>query len=67
MKSITASHITFIFDLDKPKRLEISKKTINDETPTKIALDSNKLWDFSKVPHALISGATGGGKTYMIY
>lgn len=67
IKNINASHITFIFDLIKVERLIVNQDSLDNEASTKIALDSNKVWDFSKVPHALIAGATGSGKTYMIY
>ena len=67
IKNTTASHITFIFDLVKAERLTITKEKIKVKRPSNIILDSNKTWDFSKVPHALISGATGSGKTYMVF
>lgn len=67
IKNTSASHITFIFDLVKAERLTITKEEIKGERPSNIILDANKTWDFSKIPHALISGATGSGKTYMVF
>lgn len=34
---------------------------------TKIALTQQIIWDFVKAPHALITGITGGGKTYLLF
>ncbi|WP_422047699.1 FtsK/SpoIIIE domain-containing protein [Staphylococcus aureus] len=34
---------------------------------TKIALTQQIVWDFVKAPHALITGQTGGGKTYFLF
>ncbi|MCL9747438.1 FtsK/SpoIIIE domain-containing protein [Staphylococcus aureus] len=34
---------------------------------TKIALTQQIVWDFVKAPHALITGITGGGKTYLLF
>ena len=33
-------------------------------TDTIIPIDSRSRWDFFKAPHGLLSGVTGGGKTY---
>ncbi|MGL4973479.1 MAG: FtsK/SpoIIIE domain-containing protein, partial [Culicoidibacterales bacterium] len=32
-----------------------------------IPLDTIKTWDYTKTPHALISGVTSGGKTFMLF
>ncbi|CFF07597.1 FtsK/SpoIIIE domain-containing protein [Staphylococcus aureus] len=34
---------------------------------TKIYITHQILWDFMKAPHALITGVTGGGKTYFLF
>ncbi|HDP5920222.1 TPA: cell division protein FtsK [Staphylococcus aureus] len=34
---------------------------------TKIYITHQILWDFVKAPHALITGVTGGGKTYFLF
>ncbi|HFJ4867893.1 TPA: FtsK/SpoIIIE domain-containing protein [Staphylococcus aureus] len=34
---------------------------------TKIYIAHQILWDFVKAPHALITGVTGGGKTYFLF
>lgn len=67
IRNTHASHYTFHFDLDKPKRIDaqINNQKVDKYFP--IELDSNKEWDFSKIPHCLISGITGAGKTYFVY
>lgn len=67
LKNNSPSYITFVFDLEKPSRLILDISSTNISTSNNIELDSNKVWNFSKVPHALISGSTGSGKTFMIY
>ncbi|HDP5816556.1 TPA: cell division protein FtsK [Staphylococcus aureus] len=34
---------------------------------TKVYITHQILWDFVKAPHALITGVTGGGKTYFLF
>ncbi|WPF96934.1 FtsK/SpoIIIE domain-containing protein [Staphylococcus aureus] len=42
--------------------------TLNStEFDTKIYITQQILWDFVKAPHALITGVTGGGKTYFLF
>ncbi|MGT3738863.1 FtsK/SpoIIIE domain-containing protein [Staphylococcus aureus] len=43
---------------------EASETTYYD---TKIYITHQILWDFVKAPHALITGVTGGGKTYFLF
>lgn len=48
----------------------LSPHTLNDLIPDQshiLQLMKNVRWDVSKVPHALITGGTGGGKSYFIY
>ncbi|HBC4006341.1 TPA: cell division protein FtsK [Staphylococcus aureus] len=43
---------------------EVPETTYYD---TKIYITHQILWDFVKAPHALITGVTGGGKTYFLF
>lgn len=66
-----------LFDIVDEKGFK-SYKLINDPIQNRINItdikpDSGKLelmqgftWNYNKFPHALISGVTGGGKTYFI-
>lgn len=46
------------------KRLNFDEVTIGDG---KILLMKGVEWDFENLPHMIITGGTGGGKTYFIY
>lgn len=61
----------YIFTLnDKEERLIVSKDSFNLDSEQietdRIALSSDLFWNFSKNPHALICGSTGGGKSTFI-
>ncbi|MDY0406505.1 helicase HerA-like domain-containing protein [Virgibacillus sp. 179-BFC.A HS] len=59
--------VTYEFSVNKPDRIIVDKALLNDFDPLTIPLDSEKDWKFTNVPHGLIAGATGSGKTFMIY
>ncbi|HAR2858371.1 TPA: cell division protein FtsK [Staphylococcus aureus] len=44
-----------------------SEASNSTEFDTKIYITQQILWDFVKAPHALITGVTGGGKTYFLF
>lgn len=72
------NEVVYIFDLEEDQRLNVEKsgvKTIQTENGISqiydnklgsLTLSSGLDWDYSKVPHALIAGNTGGGKTFFI-
>lgn len=46
------------------KRISFEKVSASDG---KITLMNGVVWEYDKLPHMLITGGTGGGKTYFIY
>lgn len=61
----------YIFNLKDKERLKVSKENYNVEVEQqidneRIALSSDLFWNFTKSPHALICGSTGGGKSTFI-
>lgn len=60
----------YIFSLKDNERLKVSKDNSSFEIEQidneRIALSSDLSWDFAKHPHALICGASGGGKSTFI-
>lgn len=57
------------YTLSNKKIERIYLRSIADIQVTKgcIPLDTVKHWDYAKIPHALISGVTSGGKTFMLF
>lgn len=53
----------FLYDV-KVNRINIRDVVVKDG---KVPLMKNIYWDIDSVPHALIVGGTGGGKTFVIY
>lgn len=58
------SYFTYTFEADNAK----NRLTIADIVPTDYSIELMRglFWDIAKVPHALIVGGTGGGKSYFI-
>lgn len=70
-KKVKTSWVDYEFSLIDEERLVVDGNDTNlaDEFENKlgsISLNSRTEWDYSKLPHALIAGATGGGKTFLI-
>lgn len=70
-KKESNSTCDYIFSLNAgEERLQVSKENadfdFNSIDKTRIALSSDLYWDFTKSPHALICGSTGGGKSTFI-
>jgi len=61
----TVMHVTFKLLVDTiSKRLTFEEVTIKGGV---IQLMKGVEWDFDELPHMLITGGTGGGKTFFIY
>ncbi|MCG9843418.1 cell division protein FtsK [Staphylococcus argenteus] len=63
-------YIRYEFMPLKYKKRIVMEGTEAQETTyydTKIYITHQILWDFVKAPHALITGVTGGGKTYFLF
>ncbi|PQG48413.1 cell division protein FtsK [Enterococcus faecium] len=58
-------YVTFRYMIDVvSRRLNFEDLEVKDG---KIELMKGLYWDFENMPHMLITGGTGGGKTYFIY
>lgn len=70
-KKVKTSWVDYEFSLVDEERLVVdgNETHLADEFENKLGsihLNSRTEWDYSKLPHALIAGATGGGKTFLI-
>ncbi|WP_067844234.1 FtsK/SpoIIIE domain-containing protein [Amphibacillus sediminis] len=66
-KNNNADRFTYIFEKNKPNRIYVQHELFKNNRKGIISLDSEKSWNYSKYPHAIVAGKTGGGKTYFIY
>lgn len=63
-KELKDSFVEYVLLYDTiSNRINIDDATVNDG---KIRLMKNVYWNFDKLPHMLLAGGTGGGKTYFI-
>ena len=58
-------YIEYLFELEQEKALVISSKTDipGDSGETTVYLSPSLIWNYRKIPHFLIVGSTGSGKT----
>ncbi|QWH04603.1 FtsK/SpoIIIE domain-containing protein [Bacillus mycoides] len=49
------------------ERLQFQKQSDITKSNGIIPLDSEKVWNFSKTPHAIIAGVTSGGKSFQLF
>ncbi|WP_245186961.1 cell division protein FtsK [Enterococcus larvae] len=58
-------HVTFRYLIDvQSKRIDFSEMSAENG---KVKLMNGVWWEYDDLPHMLITGGTGGGKTYFIY
>ncbi|PAF16984.1 FtsK/SpoIIIE domain-containing protein [Terribacillus saccharophilus] len=60
------NYCDYIFNTKADERLIVRENELEYNQSTIIPLNSATVWDIQKFPHALIVGATGGGKTTFI-
>lgn len=72
------NYVLYVFTIDKERRLNVTKngqKQVITENGVadyyanqlgSLTLNSHVEWEYSKLPHGLIAGNTGGGKTFFI-
>lgn len=73
-KKVNTRFVDYIFTLKPEQRINVESNINDDVVEAKytenvlgsIALNSKLSWEYSQFPHALIAGATGGGKTFFI-
>ena len=58
-------YIVYTLEYVNPNRIYLSKQEIKYESG-KIPLMHNLVWDTGKASHALVTGNTGGGKTFFL-
>ncbi|WBF53987.1 FtsK/SpoIIIE domain-containing protein [Macrococcoides canis] len=64
-------YVKYVFrPLKYKKRLIMDEKMLNKhdvEDMYNIQITNDVIWNYVKSPHALVSGVTGGGKTYFLF
>ncbi|XRA52021.1 hypothetical protein ACD762_06055 [Mycoplasma sp. P36-A1] len=63
-KELKDSFVEYVIFYDTiSNRISIDDATVNNG---KLRLMKNVYWDFDNLPHMLLAGGIGGGKTYFI-
>ena len=58
-------YMVYVLESIEPLRIHVGIEKINAKK-NEIPLMKGLAWNFKKAPHALITGVTGGGKTYFL-
>ena len=67
-KTIKNSEVIYLLQvISDDKRIIFNEKNEECNLNTIIPLMNNLMWDITKVPHCLITGGTGGGKSYFLF
>lgn len=64
-------YVVYEFERNKAQKIVVDDRAIgarpnSENVSDEIVINSNLAWNYRKQPHALVTGITGGGKTYLL-